>query len=278
MKSIPREDLRRLIDMAIWEEVRDGDITSNAVIPEDAVLKAQITAREDMVLAGLYIAEQVFLRLDPTVEIERKQDDGDSVGAGTVCLVINGKARAILAGERIALNFVQHLSGIATLTNRYVKKIEGTDAILLDTRKTTPGFRALEKYATRMGGASNHRMGLYDAVMIKDNHIAVAGDLRGAIAAAKTAGHNNIELECDTIAQVKEGIAARCNRLLLDNMPPSKLMECVKLNNKRVELEASGGVTLNTIKAIADTGVDFISVGRITQSAPAVDLGLDFNS
>jgi nicotinate-nucleotide pyrophosphorylase (carboxylating) len=278
MKSIPREDLRRLIDMAIWEDVRDGDITSQAVIAEDASVKAHIVAREDMVLAGLYIAEQVFGRLDGTVQIDRQQDDGDHVGAGTVCLVVSGKARAILSAERIALNFVQHLSGIATLSDRYVKKIEGTGATLLDTRKTTPGLRAVEKYATRMGGARNHRMGLYDAIMIKDNHIAVFGDLAGAIKAARTAGHEVIELECDTIAQVKAGIAAGASRLLLDNMPPSKLKECVALNNKRAELEASGGVTLNTIRAIADTGVDYISVGRITQSAPAVDLGLDYQS
>lgn len=192
--------------------------------------------------------------------------------------MIEGKARALLSAERTALNIVQHLSGIATLTRRYVDKLDGTNARLLDTRKTIPGLRKLGKYATAMGGAKNHRMGLFDAVMIKDNHIAVAGSVQVAIAGAKGAGRNDIQVECDTLEQVREAVDAGANSLLLDNMPPSMLREALKIVDGRVPCEASGGVNLDTIRAIAETGVDYISVGRLTQSAAAVDIGLDFSA
>jgi nicotinate-nucleotide pyrophosphorylase (carboxylating) len=253
-----------------------GDITSNAVIPADARLDAVMASRDDVVLAGVALAEGFFRALDPVCRLERLVEDGTPVPAGTALLRISGNARALLAAERSALNTVQHLTGIATMTRAYVDAIAGTGAVLLDTRKTLPGLRALEKYATRMGGATNHRMRLDDGVMIKDNHIAVAGGVEPAVRAAKAAGLTGVVVEVDCLDQIEPAIAAGADRLLLDNMAVTTLRDAVALVAGRVPTEASGGVRLDTIRAIAETGVTYISVGRITQSAPAADIGLDF--
>ena len=254
-----------------------GDVTSKATIAADARFTAELAAREPIVLAGLDLAEAFFRALDDDVLIEQLAGDGDAVEAGSVVMRIKGNARAMLSAERSALNTLQHLSGIATLTRRYVDAIGGTGAILLDTRKTIPGLRELEKYAARMGGAQNHRMRLDDGVLIKDNHVAVAGSVGAAVRAAKDAKTGlQVQVEVDRIEQVEEALDAGADRLLLDNMPPSVLRQAVELVAGRVPLEASGGVRLETIRAIAETGVDYISAGRITQSAPAVDIGMDY--
>ncbi|MES3109313.1 carboxylating nicotinate-nucleotide diphosphorylase [Sphingomonas aurantiaca] len=255
-----------------------GDITSAAVIPADARFTGVMDSRDPIVVAGLALAEAFFRTLDPDVRIERLVQDGDLVAADTDLLRLEGAGRALLTAERSALNTVQHLSGIATMTRRYVDAIAGTGAILLDTRKTIPGLRVLEKYATRMGGAQNHRMGLWDAAMIKDNHVAVAGGVSEAVRRAKAAGIAHIIVEVDRIDQIEPALAAGATHLLLDNMPPATLRSAVALVAGRVPTEASGGVNLETIRAIAETGVTYVSVGRLTQSAPAADIGLDFTT
>jgi len=229
------------------------------------------------VVAGLEIAIAFFRACDREVRVDRLTSDGQAVAAGAVLLRLEGNARSMLAAERSALNTLQHLSGIATLTRRYVDAIEGTGATLLDTRKTIPGLRLLEKYAARMGGAENHRMRLDDGLLIKDNHVGVAGGVAAAVAAAKAYGSElQIQVEVDRIEQIEPALDAGADRLLLDNMKPDVLRQAVKIVAGRVPLEASGGVNLDTIRPIAETGVDYISVGRITQSAPAVDIGLDY--
>ncbi|KQM48237.1 nicotinate-nucleotide pyrophosphorylase [Sphingomonas sp. Leaf208] len=253
-----------------------GDITSAAVIPADARFTGVMDSRDPIVVAGLDLAEAFFRALDPDVRIERLVRDGQQVTAGTELMRLEGAGRAMLTAERSALNTVQHLSGIATMTRAYVDVIEGTGAILLDTRKTIPGLRVLEKYATRMGGAQNHRMGLWDAAMIKDNHVAVAGGVGEAVRRAKAAGIAQIIVEVDRIDQIKPALEAGATHLLLDNMSPAMLREAVALVAGRVPTEASGGVNLDTIRAIAESGVTYVSVGRLTQSAPAADIGLDF--
>jgi len=254
-----------------------GDVTSSATIAADARFTAEMSCRQAMVVAGLEIAAAFFHALDPGVDVEPMLKDGDRVEHGTVLMRLAGNARAMLAAERSALNTLQHLSGIATLTRRYVDAIEGTGAVLLDTRKTLPGLRELEKYAARMGGAQNHRMRLDDGVLIKDNHVAVCGGVAEAVRRAKSANTGlQVQVEIDRIDQIEPALAAGADRLLLDNMDPAKLREAMKLVSGRVPLEASGGVTLETIRFLAETGVDYISVGRITQSAPAVDIGLDY--
>lgn len=253
-----------------------GDITSAAVIPPDARFAGVMDTREPIVVAGLDLAEAFFRALDPAVTIERIAHDGDRVGAGSDLMRLNGSARAMLTAERCALNTVQHLSGIATLTRSYVDAIAGTGAILLDTRKTIPGLRRLEKYATRIGGADNHRMGLWDAAMIKDNHVAVAGGVDAAVRRAVEAGIARIIVEVDRLDQIAPALAAGATHLLLDNMTPAMLREAVGLVDGRVPTEASGGVRLDTIRTIAESGVTYVSVGRLTQSAPAADIGLDF--
>jgi nicotinate-nucleotide pyrophosphorylase (carboxylating) len=270
-------DLERFVRETLAEDLGEaGDITSAAVIPEEAMFEGAMASREDIVVAGLPVAEAFFRALDPEVEIDRLAEDGEAVPGGAGLLRLRGKARAMLAAERSALNIVQHLSGIATLTRRYVEAIAGTGAILLDTRKTLPGLRVLEKYATRTGGAENHRMGLWDAAMIKDNHVAVAGGVGEAVRRAAQAGIGRIIVEVDGIEQIAPALAAGATQLLLDNMDAAALREAVALVAGRVPTEASGGVTLETIRAKAETGVTYVSVGRITQSAPAADIGLDF--
>ena len=275
--ALDRFDLDRFVAGTLAEDLGDhGDVTSTAVIPADARFSGVMDSRDAIVVAGLPIAEAFFRALDPDVEIERLVEDGQAVPAGTDLMRLKGNARALLTAERSALNTVQHLSGIATLTRAYVDAIAGTGATLLDTRKTIPGLRVLEKYATRMGGAQNHRMRLDDAAMIKDNHVAVAGSVGEAVRRAVAWGLQRIIVEVDRIDQVAPALEAGATHLLLDNMDPATLREAVALIGGQVPTEASGGVTLDTIRAKAETGVTYVSVGRITQSAPAADIGLDF--
>jgi nicotinate-nucleotide pyrophosphorylase (carboxylating) len=277
--TLPGFDLSAFIASTLAEDLGEvGDITSAAVIPADAVFTGVMDSRDAVTVAGLPLAEAFFRALDPDVEIELLVGDGDTVTAGTDLMRLTGKARAMLTAERSALNTVQHLTGIATMTRQYVDRISGTGATLLDTRKTIPGLRVLEKYATRMGGATNHRMGLWDAAMIKDNHVAVAGSVGEAVRRAVAAGIERIIVEVDRVDQIEPALAAGATHLLLDNMNPSVLRGAVTLVGGRVPTEASGGVRLDTIRAIAETGVTYISVGRLTQSAPAADIGLDFAS
>ena len=276
---LPGFDLDGFIRRTLAEDLGEGgDITSAAVIPEDARFRGVMDSRDAIVVAGLPIAEAFFRALDPEVEIERLVEEGDRVPAGADLLRLSGRARALLTAERSALNTVQHLSGIATMTRAYVDAIAGTGAILLDTRKTIPGLRLLEKYATRMGGARNHRMGLWDSAMIKDNHVAVAGGVAEAVRRAREAGIARIIVEVDRLDQIEPALGAGATHLLLDNMAPDVLREAVRSVGGRVPTEASGGITLESIRAKAETGVTYISVGRITQSAPAADIGLDFEA
>jgi nicotinate-nucleotide pyrophosphorylase (carboxylating) len=276
--SLPGFDLDAFIAATLAEDLGPDsrDVTSEAVIPADAIFEGVMDSRDAVTLAGLPLAVAFFRTLDPDVEIELLKQDGDRVAAGTDILRIRGKARAMLTAERSALNTVQHLTGIATMTRAYVDAILGTGATLLDTRKTIPGLRVLEKYATRQGGATNHRMGLWDAAMIKDNHVAVAGSVEEAVRRAAAAGIAAIIVEVDRIDQIESALAAGATHLLLDNMDAPTLRGAVTLVGGRVPTEASGGVTLDTIRAKAETGVTYISVGRLTQSAPAADIGLDF--
>ena len=255
-----------------------GDVTSKATIAAEARFTAELNSRQELVVAGLDLAADFFRALDADVEIEVLVSDGDLVGHGTTMMRLAGNARAMLSAERSALNTLQHLSGIATLTRRYADAIAGTGAVLLDTRKTIPGLRILEKYAARMGGAQNHRMRLDDGILIKDNHVAVCGGVAEAVRKAKAAKTGlQVQVEVDRIDQIEPALEAGADRLLLDNMDPAMLREAVALVAARVPLEASGGVTLETIRFLAETGVNYISVGRITQSAPAVDIGLDYS-
>lgn len=276
--SIPGFDLDAFVAATLAEDLgpTGRDVTSESVIPADAQFAGTMDSRDAIIVAGLPIAVAFFKHLDPAMKIDVLAEEGASVAKGSDLLRLHGNARAMLTAERSALNTVQHLSGIATMTRAYVEQLAGTGATLLDTRKTIPGLRMLEKYATRMGGATNHRMGLWDAAMIKDNHVAVAGGVAQAVERAKAAGVERIILEVDKIAQIEPGIAAGATHLLLDNMDVATLIEAVKLVAGRVPTEASGGVTLETIRAKAATGVTYISVGRLTQSAPAADIGLDF--
>jgi len=253
------------------------DVTSQAVIPVAARFTGVMDSRDAIVVAGLRIAEAFFRALDPAIEIELLVGEGELARRGTDLMRLSGNARAMLAAERSALNTVQHLSGIATMTRAFVEAISGTGCTLLDTRKTIPGLRVLEKYATRMGGATNHRMGLWDAAMIKDNHVAVAGSVGEATRRAKAAGVASIMVEVDRVDQIEAALTAGATHLLLDNMDAATLRHAVALVAGQVPTEASGGVTLETVRAKAQTGVTYVSVGRLTQSAPAADIGLDFS-
>ncbi len=275
-----KEELRQFISGALEEDIGSGDITTLATIPADTVIKAEMKARESMVIAGIDIAAKIIATVDSAIKVDILVRDGVQITAGNVIMRLDGNARNILTAERTALNILQHLSGIATLTKQYVNEISHTNCKLLDTRKTIPTLRKLAKYASKMGGATNHRTRLDDGILIKDNHIASTRSVKKAVAAAKEYGSDastiGITVECDTLDQAAEAVEAGAGRLLLDNMTLDMLQAAVKDYSGKVELEASGGVTLETIKAIAETGVDFISVGRITQSAPAIDIGLDY--
>jgi nicotinate-nucleotide pyrophosphorylase (carboxylating) len=278
--ALPNDfDLDEFVKSVLAEDLgKGGDVTSAATIAADARFTAEMNARQALVVAGIEIAAAFFRSLDGEVKIELLVKDGDRAEHGATLMRLAGNARAMLAAERSALNALQHLSGIATLARQYVDAIAGTGAALLDTRKTVPGLRVLEKHASRMGGAQNHRMRLDDGVLIKDNHVAACGGVAEAVRRAKVANTGlPVQVEVDRIDQIEPALAAGADRLLLDNMDPAMLRQAVALVAGRVPLEASGGVTLETIRSLAETGVEFISVGRITQSAPAVDIGLDYS-
>ncbi len=280
--TLPGFDLDTFVRDTLAEDLGEGlpgggrDVTSESVIPAGSRFAGVMDTRDTIEVAGLGVAEAFFRALDPEMTIELLVADGESVAAGTDLMRLEGNARAMLTAERSALNTVQHLSGIATMVAEYVRAMDNPDCTLLDTRKTIPGLRQLEKYAVRMGGGSNHRMGLWDAAMIKDNHVLVAGSVGEAVRRAVAAGVSDIICEVDRIDQIEPALAAGATRLLLDNMEPDMLREAVNLVAGRVPTEASGGINLDTIRAKAATGVDFVSVGRLTQSAPAADIGLDF--
>ena len=282
MESLSAEIISRAVRLALEEDLGAGDATTLATVPESAVVRARMVARELLVAAGLEIAEAAFKALDPNVQTTRLVQDGQVAARETVLLEVAGPARAILSAERVALNFAQRLSGIASLTTQFVTAIQGTRAKILDTRKTTPGWRNLEKYAVRCGGGQNHRFGLFDMVLIKDNHLAaLRGEQPNPIAAAVSRARARfpqlkIEVEADTIEQVAQAVDAGADIILLDNMTNEQLREAVKLVAGRAATEASGGVNLHTVRGIAETGVNYISVGALTHSARAEDIALDF--
>ena len=276
--TLPPDDLvESAVRAALAEDLgAAGDITSAATIPADAQATATFGTRKAGTLAGLPIAQVVFRAVDPTVSFVAMRHDGDRLAPGDVVARVAGNARAVLAAERVALNYLCHLSGIATATAALVDRVKGTRAVILDTRKTTPGLRAFEKYAVACGGGTNHRFGLYDAILIKDNHIAVAGGVAKAIRAARAhAPGVKLEIEVASLAELAEAMAEKPDIVLLDNMSVADMRQAVAYVGGRAKLEASGSVTLDTIAAIAETGVDYISSGSITHSAPALDLGLD---
>lgn len=277
--GLPAPLVQRAVADALAEDLGlAGDITTDATVAADATATAVIAARKPGVVSGLDLAEAAFRMLDPNVEFERHHPDGSAVVSGTKIARIAGNARALLTAERVALNYMGRMSGIASLTRSYVDAVQGTNAAIVDTRKTTPGLRAFEKYAVRSGGGQNHRTGLFDAILIKDNHIVAAGGLADAIASARArAGHMvKLEVEVDTLEQLREVLRHNVDVVLLDNMKPPTLREAVALVSGRMLTEASGGVDLTTVRAIAETGVNLISVGALTHSAPVLDLGLDF--
>ena len=284
MEPLPRDEIERAVQAALAEDVGAGDATTLATVPASAQARAAMVAREPIVVAGLDFAEAAFRQLSPELRCDRRASDGQRLGEGAVLLHVEGPARAILTAERVALNFVQRLSGVATLTAQFVDLVAGTRARILDTRKTTPGWRRFEKYAVTCGGGHNHRVGLFDMVLIKDNHLAaLAGEKPNAIAAAvqrarKQFPHLKVEVEADTLDQVQHAVDAGADIILLDNMAPAELRAAVEVVGGRAKTEASGGVSLASSRIIAETGVDLISVGALTHSARAVDIGLDFLS
>ena len=282
--TLPGFDLADFVSTTLAEDLGQGltggghDVTSESVIPAEARFAGVMDSRDAITVCGLPIAAAFFRALDPAMVIEVLVEEGTPVAPGSALMRLTGSARAMLTAERSALNTVQHLSGVATLTRRYVDAMGETRANLLDTRKTIPGLRHLEKYAVRTGGGHNHRMGLWDAAMIKDNHVLVAGGVAEAVRRALAAGVREVICEVDHLDQIEPALQAGATRLLLDNMGPDMLREAVALVAGRAPCEASGGVRLETIGAIAASGVDYVSVGRLTQSAPAADIGLDFTS
>jgi len=267
----------RLIDLWLSEDIGYCDLTAQLMIDEDAKATFHMNARESMVIAGIGIAQRIFQRYDPTLSVTALVKDGVRVDKGTRLLTVSGSARSIVTAERPTLNILQRMCGIATETARYRAEIEGTSACLIDTRKTTPGLRMLEKHAVVCGGGVNHRLGLDNGVMLKDNHIAVAGSITNAVKRARQALPilTKIEVECDRLEQVREAADAGADVIMLDNMPVAQMPEAVRIVAGRARIEASGGIRIDTIRAIAMTGVDYISTSKITQSAPAVDIGLD---
>ncbi len=279
--KLNRMALVNLVRVCLAEDVGSGDATTLATVPETAIVKAQMVTRDECVCAGLPVAETVFTELDPDCAFIPRVKEGEFCPVGTVIAEIEGKARTILTGERLALNFMQRLCGIATMANKYASEVAGTKTRILDTRKTTPGLRHLEKYAVAVGGATNHRIGLYDRIMIKDNHRALAsmegagGITRSVQRCREMYPELEVEVEADTLEEVKEAIEAGADYVLLDNMSDEQMSEAVLLNAGRSLLEASGGITIERLKSIAETGVDFISVGALTHSVISTDIGLD---
>ncbi len=284
VQPLSPEEIHRTVQAALAEDIGDGDVTTLATVPEAATARAVMCARESLVLAGLAFAEAAFRELAPTMQVEQLAQDGQRLQAGRQLLKMRGPARAILGAERVALNCVQRLSGIATLTAQFVEAVKGTHTQILDTRKTTPGWRRAEKYAVACGGGQNHRLGLFDMVLIKDNHLAAMqraspNTIGVAIERARAQWPRlKVEVEADTIEQVEQALAAGADLILLDNMNAVQLRLAVQKCKGRVQTEASGGVTLANVRAVAETGVDFISVGALTHSARAVDIGVDFES
>ncbi|HTP04200.1 MAG TPA: carboxylating nicotinate-nucleotide diphosphorylase [Nitrospirota bacterium] len=268
--------VRKIIEHALSEDIGPGDVTSEATVPAGSTSTADMLAKQDLVLAGLDVSLEVFHFLDAAIQLTRFAQDGDRIESGKVIARVSGSTRVLLAGERVALNLLQHMSGIATLTSKYVEQLKGLKAQALDTRKTLPGLRQLEKYAVRMGGGTNHRFGLYDGMLIKDNHIKAVGSIAKAIESARRKAHHllKIEVETKTLDEVREALAAKADIILLDNMPLDTIREAVKLINGQASVEASGNVTLETIREIGETGVDFISSGSLTHSAPAADISM----
>jgi nicotinate-nucleotide pyrophosphorylase (carboxylating) len=271
--------VRQLIQVAIEEDLGRGDVTTEATITEHVISHARLATKQELVLAGMEVFTEVFAQLDSAVQIEPARKDGDLLGVGTVIAELTGPARSLLAGERVALNFLQRLSGIATLTRRYVDAVSGYNVGIVDTRKTTPGWRLLEKYAVRVGGGKNHRHDLGDGILIKDNHIVAAGGIGHAIELARKHSHHllKVEVEVETLQQVEEALQAGADVIMLDNMPPTQLAEGVKLIGGRALVEASGGISLESVVDVARTGVDLISVGKLTHSAPAADIHVEFD-
>jgi nicotinate-nucleotide pyrophosphorylase (carboxylating) len=282
VRELSKESIRQAVAAALAEDVGSGDATTLATVPEDALAQGRMAAREPMIACGLAFAAEAFSQLDARVEFRACLADGARLERGSALAEIRGPARAVLTGERVALNFVQRLSGVATAARAFVDAVAGTHAEILDTRKTTPGWRAFEKYAVACGGGANHRFGLHDLVLIKDNHLAALREAQpNAIAAAVRRARERfpdlkVEVEADELAQVEQALAAGADIILLDNMTLAQLAEAVRMTRGRSKLEASGGVNLQTVRGIAETGVDYISVGAITHSARAVDIGLDF--
>jgi nicotinate-nucleotide pyrophosphorylase (carboxylating) len=268
--------VKKIIEKALSEDIGPGDVTSEATIPVGSTSTAEILAKQDLVLAGLDVSLEVFHFLDAAIQLTKFAQDGDRIKSGKVIARVSGSTRVLLAGERVALNLLQHISGIATLTSKYVEQLKGLKAQALDTRKTLPGLRQLEKYAVRMGGGTNHRFGLYDGVLIKDNHIKAGGSITKAIESARRNAHHllKIEVETKTLGEVREALAAKADIIMLDNMPLDMIREAVKLINGQVLVEASGNVTFETIRELGETGVDFISSGSLTHSAPAADISM----
>jgi nicotinate-nucleotide pyrophosphorylase (carboxylating) len=273
-------EVNAIVRRALEEDLGDGDVTTRCTIGPDAWVTGRLLAKAPGVVAGLEVVRSVFGLLDARVRLAPRVADGEEVEARTVVADISGPGRAVLSGERVALNFLQRMSGIATLTRRFVEAARGTRAVILDTRKTAPGLRALDKWAVRLGGGQNHRMGLYDMVLIKDNHIAAVGSITEAVARVRAGDprHRPIEVEVTTLAELGEALALGVDRIMLDNMSHEQMREAVRITSGRIPLEASGGVRLDTVQAIAATGVDFISAGAITHSISALDISLDLDT
>jgi len=269
-------EVSRVIRCALEEDIGDGDVTTDCTVPADMWLAGTFVAKEAGVIAGLEVVRRTFAQLDERVRVTPLVADGDYVAAGRAIATISGPGRALLSGERVALNFLQRMSGIATLTRRFVDAVSGTSAVILDTRKTAPGLRLLDKWAVRLGGGRNHRFGLYDMVLIKDNHIAAAGGITEAVARVRKGDERKrcIEVEVRTLGELREAVGLDVDRILLDNMTPDEMRAAVRLTGGRVPLEASGNVTLENVAAVAATGVDYISVGMLTHSVRALDVSL----
>lgn len=271
-------EIERIIRTALQEDIGLGDITTQATIAPGTMARAELVAKQDFVLAGIDVARQVFGQLDPSAAFEKLREDGQRVQRGDVLAWIKGDAAVLLQGERVALNLLQRMSGIATHTAAFVKELEGTGTAVVDTRKTTPGLRVLEKYAVRAGGGRNHRTSLYDGVLIKENHVAAAGGIAVAVARAREIAPHTLRIEVETrnLVEVEEALAANADVIMLDNMDLDTLRQAVALIDGRAITEASGGVTLETVRGIAETGIDFVSVGALTHSSPAVDISMLF--
>jgi nicotinate-nucleotide pyrophosphorylase (carboxylating) len=276
----PYHLIRYIVKKALEEDIGSGDITTSAIISKGFEAKGTIIAKEDLILAGIVISSESFKILDPKIIFRKRCNDGNLAQAGKIIAEVKGNAQTILMAERVALNFLQRLSGIATLTSKYVEKIKGTKAKIVDTRKTTPGLRVLEKYAVRMGGGFNHRFGLYDAVLIKDNHIELSGSIKKAVenVKGKTSHTTRIEVEARSLKEVKDALQSGVDIIMLDNMDLETTRKAVKLIKGKALIEASGNINLDNVRAVAKTGVNLISIGAITHSAPAVDISLEIKS